>query len=98
MHLASRSSAAGPRDGATKGRKIVDESEVRDEGAHQIERGEAGEGDSGPSPWDATTGNKPLEAEMREEERDVFPPNVAPAVDIGGSAEERQILEEEMNR
>lgn len=49
-----------------------------------------------PTPDKATEGYKPLKAEMEEKKDQIFPPDIAPSVEIGGSPEEKQILEEEM--
>jgi hypothetical protein len=55
----------------------------------------AEEAGPGPSPEAATAGYKPLEGEEREARAGLFPPEVAPAVDIGGSPEEQAQLSEE---
>lgn len=54
--------------------------------------------DADPAPWNATLGEKPLEAEMRSGKTDVFPPDVGGTTDIGGGPEDQHVLEEEMNR
>jgi hypothetical protein len=49
----------------------------------------------GPSPEATAAGSNPLEGEEREARAGVFPPDVAPAVDIGDSPEERAQLSDE---
>jgi len=51
--------------------------------------------EAGPSPEAATAGYKPLEAEEREARAGVYPPDVAPTVDVGGSPEMQAQLAEE---
>lgn len=53
------------------------------------------EGDTYPTPDEATDGEKPLQAEMRTEAAGLFPPDIDPAVEIGGSPEDHQVLREE---
>lgn len=48
-----------------------------------------------PSAVAQTEGDNPLAAEEREEQLGMFPPDIAPTVDIGGSLEEQAALREE---
>jgi hypothetical protein len=50
-----------------------------------------------PTPEEATEGYKPLEAEEQEEQAGLFPPDISPPIDIGGSPEEKEALREEMD-
>jgi hypothetical protein len=55
--------------------------------------------DSGaPTPQEAAEGETPLKAEEQEEAAGLFPPDIAPPVEIGGTPEEQETLREEMNR
>ncbi len=49
-----------------------------------------------PTPDEATEGYKPLQAEEGDRKFGLFPPDIAPTIEIGGSPEEQQILNEEM--
>lgn len=49
-----------------------------------------------PTPDEATEGYKPLQAEEEDQKFGLYPPDIAPTVDIGGSPEEKQVLNEEM--
>lgn len=49
-----------------------------------------------PTPDEATEGYKPLQAEEGDEKFGLFPPDIAPTIEIGGSPEEQQVLNEEM--
>lgn len=51
-----------------------------------------------PSPEAATAGYQPLAAEEIEKEQGLFPPDIAPTVEIGGSVEEQAALGEEYRR
>ena len=57
---------------------------------------EPNKGGSIPSPEEASDGYQPLEAEMETaDEGGVYPPDIAPEVDIGGSPEEQAALRDE---
>lgn len=49
-----------------------------------------------PTPDEATDGYKPLQAEEEDQKYGLYPPDIAPTVEIGGSPEEQQVLNEEM--
>lgn len=49
-----------------------------------------------PTPDEATEGYKPLQAEEQDQKFGLFPPDIAPTVEIGGTPEEKQVLNEEM--
>lgn len=51
--------------------------------------------DQSSSPEAATEGYTPLKGEEEESEAGVFPPDVVPPVDIGGSPEEQGVLRDE---
>jgi hypothetical protein len=49
-----------------------------------------------PTPGEASEGYKPLQAEEEDQKFGLYPPDIAPTVEIGGSPEEKQVLNEEM--
>jgi hypothetical protein len=61
----------------------------------EIETSEREGAGLGPSPENTAAGYNPLQAEEGEGSAHLFPPNVAPDVELGGSAEERAALQEE---
>lgn len=69
-----------------------------DTGARPVDPVSPDEGRSSPSPEAATQGYKPLASEEVEHEEELFPPDVAPTVNIGGSPEEQAALGEEYRR
>lgn len=50
-----------------------------------------------PTPIEATDGEKPLQAEFESRAEGIYPPDISPAVDVGGSPEEQNVLEEEFS-
>jgi hypothetical protein len=64
---------------------------------HEIEvtGGSGAASEVSPSQEAATQGSEPLGAEEREANVQVYPPDITPTVDVGGSPEARAALEEE---
>lgn len=54
--------------------------------------------DNVPTAEQATEGYKPLAAEENEAQAGVFPPDVDPTIDIGGSPEDREALRQEFRQ
>jgi hypothetical protein len=75
----------------------MDETERSEGGAIPVRRDDERD-EAGPTPEQATEGEKPLEAEIETRESNLFPPDVDPTVDIGGGPEERGALDEEFRR